>query len=562
MRLAIFLVLLLAGGGCTAPLALDHAIDQNDSQGAARLIARIRDAKDPLLQADEQGETPLHRAAFTGNAAIGRMLADKFGGVSALNGKGWTPLHTAADACNAEMTGVLLDHGAAIEARTADQWTALALACMAKPPEVAIRQPATVSLLLDRKADPNAAGPEGWMPMHCAALLAKPDVMNLLIAHGADLSSCADDGLRPLELAAAAGNTAVVETLLDRGVRPESLTFKYGPCAASFRATAIYLQKRGQFPEALRDFHAASELFDDAARDSRWDANWTGLKNAALGMAKLVMVPMSMALDAGTLQLPGTPHSLSGQLIGAGSGGPSTDQLVALGAEMSKSAKECGARADELRQAGVVELAMAFPRVRPIESAPRALAALESNNAWRIHFALDYLAAAPPAGSPLRDAIAEQLAVLVAKDDQFTARDALGALGLWATSRNSDELIRIIDSADTDPTRRAYALEALGSVGDLKYATKIAGFLETSGGAAAGLIHLGPAVESIVLPYLDDPKAFQGACNVLAEVGTMDNSWLKLESCAPDDFFDRVAKDRAIEKIKARDRQKAGEKPQ
>lgn len=58
--------------------------------------------------ADHHGSTPLHRAAYSGNAAMARLLLDAKAPIAIVDRYGRTPLHVAAD--NGQLRTVKLLH--------------------------------------------------------------------------------------------------------------------------------------------------------------------------------------------------------------------------------------------------------------------------------------------------------------------------------------------------------------------------------------------------------------------------------------------------------------------
>jgi ankyrin repeat protein len=69
----------------------------------------------------------------------------------------------------------------------------------------AVRDAATMTLLLDRGADANARQQLGYTALHTAAQLGDDNIIDLLLAHGADPRAAGDDGKTPSDLAAAHG---------------------------------------------------------------------------------------------------------------------------------------------------------------------------------------------------------------------------------------------------------------------------------------------------------------------------------------------------------------------
>jgi ankyrin repeat protein len=85
--------------------------------------------RDPLAAVDwsPDGFTPLHLAAFLGDAACAAILLDAGADVAAVsrNPMRVQPLHSAAAACNVDVAGVLLDHGADVNAEQRDGYLPL-----------------------------------------------------------------------------------------------------------------------------------------------------------------------------------------------------------------------------------------------------------------------------------------------------------------------------------------------------------------------------------------------------------------------------------------------------
>ena len=71
-----------------------------------------------------------------------------------------------------------------------------------------------IELLLNAKADPNLALPEGETPLMTAARTGKADALKVLLTHGADVKAKeATHGQTALMWAAAEGNAGAVEML-------------------------------------------------------------------------------------------------------------------------------------------------------------------------------------------------------------------------------------------------------------------------------------------------------------------------------------------------------------
>lgn len=77
---------------------------------------------------DEDGYTPLHRAAYSNNVEIARILIQYGADVNARTEMLWTPLHSAVKWSNAEVAAFLLQHGADVNALSEGQQTPLHIA--------------------------------------------------------------------------------------------------------------------------------------------------------------------------------------------------------------------------------------------------------------------------------------------------------------------------------------------------------------------------------------------------------------------------------------------------
>ena len=148
---------------------LHHAALWESDQAALALIEGGADVNRVYGEV-HHGETPLHRAAQTGSAAVAKVLLSRGANLDAADYTGDTPLHEAV--------------------RRSD----------------AAENVALVSLLLDKGADPNIRGYRGWRPLDLAShggnadtWQARRDMMAALIAWGADWSDECSGGAIPNE---------------------------------------------------------------------------------------------------------------------------------------------------------------------------------------------------------------------------------------------------------------------------------------------------------------------------------------------------------------------------
>ncbi len=254
MNRAITHAVTVAGALALAALALQSplraaAIHEAARKGDTTAIASLLDGDRNLVNArDTEHEgayevvgkqwTPLHWAAYGGQARAVALLLDRGGDPRARDAFGFTPLHYAA---TKEVVDLLLDRGADINARSrSNGWTPLHRAAFTSNLEVArelvargarvdaqdrlgkrplhyasgwAQTPELARVLIAGKADVNARDHAGWTPLHNAAYAGKAETVRLLLDAGARASAEDHFGLTPLAQARAAGREEVVKLL-------------------------------------------------------------------------------------------------------------------------------------------------------------------------------------------------------------------------------------------------------------------------------------------------------------------------------------------------------------
>jgi uncharacterized protein len=182
----------------------------------------IAPQKNEVLQAllAKKPELTFFEACGVGDAArVRAFLKEKPSLVGEWTSFGWTPLHLAAFSGNAETAKLLLDRGAAIHVRAKSKFrnTPLQTALLSGQYE-------TAKLLLEHGADPLVRQAEGFAPIHEAALLGRMDLVELLVAHGAELNSRADDGRTALTEALRGKHDQLVAWLRAKGAAGGEIT--------------------------------------------------------------------------------------------------------------------------------------------------------------------------------------------------------------------------------------------------------------------------------------------------------------------------------------------------
>jgi hypothetical protein len=147
--------------------------------------------------------TPIHAAAFAGQADILSLLIQHGADVNGQNIPGYAPLSKASDNGRLEAGQVLLDHGADIDARSKYDNTALMYAIWSNI-EFA-------RMLLERGAAINARCIDDTTPLHWAVEKGKLEFVRLFLEHGADVNARDKYGRTPSE--SGSGHPEIVELL-------------------------------------------------------------------------------------------------------------------------------------------------------------------------------------------------------------------------------------------------------------------------------------------------------------------------------------------------------------
>jgi ankyrin repeat protein len=208
---------------------LFEAIRTNDAAAVAALL----DGDRALMDARQDGVSPVLFAVYNGHAELARLFLDRgavlaFGEVCALGDSalalrmlegdpalldtysedGFPSLGLAIFFRRPDLARALIERGAEVNAAARNAFRVAPVHAAA-----AVRDAATMALLLERGADANARQQLGYTALHTAAQLGDEDIIDLLLAHGADPRAAGDDGKTPLDLAGAHGHVAIVKRL-------------------------------------------------------------------------------------------------------------------------------------------------------------------------------------------------------------------------------------------------------------------------------------------------------------------------------------------------------------
>jgi uncharacterized protein len=177
---------------------------------SALLYARYRDnlaAVETLLRANPPIDV-FDAAALGRTGRLRELIARQTDLIAAFSADGYTPLHLAAFFGQAETARVLIQAGASVNAVSRNEMhvTPLHSAAAARRDEVA-------RMLIDAGANVNAKEQGGFTPLHAAAQNGDVDLIDLLLDHGARLDARTDDGKTAADLAEAANHLMLAKRL-------------------------------------------------------------------------------------------------------------------------------------------------------------------------------------------------------------------------------------------------------------------------------------------------------------------------------------------------------------
>jgi len=209
---------------------LFDAIDKGDIGRLSRLLAekpalaaaRAADGVSALLYARYRDKLPAVETLLSANppidvfdaAALGRtgrlreLIAAEPKLTGAFSSDGFTPLHLAAFFGQAETARVLIHAGADVNAVSRNDMKVMPLHSAA-----ASRRDEVARMLIEAKADVNAKQKDGYTPLHEAAQNGDVELVDLLLDRGARLDAKLDDGRTPADLAAAANHPMLAKRL-------------------------------------------------------------------------------------------------------------------------------------------------------------------------------------------------------------------------------------------------------------------------------------------------------------------------------------------------------------
>jgi ankyrin repeat protein/L-ascorbate metabolism protein UlaG (beta-lactamase superfamily) len=186
---------------------LNRAALAGRSDVAAELIRR--DAN--VHTGDVDNSQPLHCAAISGDSATAALLISRGVDLNVRDDNGLTPLHFASSYQQLPMVGYLLQHGADVNAQTSQGLAPVFYAAFINNLELA-------ELLIEHGADVNSRTEDGSTPLHNAAYRGSYDVFDYLIQNGADIHARDNEGASVLHSALGPNSYDIAKKLLELGL--------------------------------------------------------------------------------------------------------------------------------------------------------------------------------------------------------------------------------------------------------------------------------------------------------------------------------------------------------
>jgi ankyrin repeat protein len=250
---AALLVVLAAVSAGAAGETLVDAARRGDAAAVARLLASGADPN----QAERDGTTALHAAAYADALETAKALLAGGARPSIVNRYGVAPILLAASTGDESLVRALIDAGADVNTANRSGETVLMLA--AREGSAAV-----VRELLSRGAAANAA--EHWKDQTAlmwAAARGNADAAAMLLSAGADVHARSKGGFTPLLFAVRGGHRTAADTLLDAGADVDETA----PDGTSALVVAI----------VNGHFEVAKHLLDRGADPNAASQGWTAL---------------------------------------------------------------------------------------------------------------------------------------------------------------------------------------------------------------------------------------------------------------------------------------------
>ena len=206
------------------------------------LEQHLNQPRNPNFENEQQTETPMCAAAFTGSLDCISLLIEAGAKIDqGRTNNGATPLYVAAQEGHLEVVRFLVDSGANKDQGTTDNYGATPLLVAARNGHLEV-----VRFLVESGANKDQCTIDsGVTPLFAAAQNGDLEVVRFLVDSGANKDQFADDGATPLYIAAQEGHLELVRFLVESGANKDQ-------CTADDGATPLYIAARKGHLEVVR----------------------------------------------------------------------------------------------------------------------------------------------------------------------------------------------------------------------------------------------------------------------------------------------------------------------
>jgi len=195
----------------TKNASMDTPLHKAAATGNLEFAKHLIHNKADINAVNQWNATALHQAVVYGHLNIVEILVTTEAYLDCQTKSGWAPLHYCAINGHAKIAKILLENRANVNILDAQLKSPLHLAAK-------FGHPVLAKILIDNEAAINIQDDFKWTPLHYAAFLGNTEVANVLIVTGADVNKSGNEWT-PLDCANFKGHKLIAELLHKHGAK-------------------------------------------------------------------------------------------------------------------------------------------------------------------------------------------------------------------------------------------------------------------------------------------------------------------------------------------------------